>query len=90
MRTDDPIQGVSVRNTKRHIRKKWKLTAVGENGPQLPGDPMDQFPITRIDLEDHVHPRSKRTPQCDCGYPSVRCPFWDDDCIRNYCFKEHN
>lgn len=86
MRTEDPIQGVSVRNTKRHIRKKWLASAVGDDGPQLPDY---QFPVTRKNVQDHVHPRSLRIPDCPCGYPAKKCEFWTEDNERNYCFKEH-
>lgn len=85
MITDDPILGVSIRNTKRHIRKKWKATAVGEQGPQLPVSV--DYAIVK-DPEDYIHPRRSRTEKCDCGYPRVPCPIFQKGCTRNYCFLE--
>lgn len=83
MIAEDPIQGVSWRNTKRHYNKKKKATCVGPDGPRLP-----DFTWTYglpIDPEAHVHPRRNRTHKCDCGYPATRCTLLDDD-GRNYCF----
>lgn len=77
---DDPIQGVSWRNTKRHHRKK--TTVVGPDGPRLPGVWAAGLPL---DPEAHIHPRRYRTEKCPCMYPCKPCDFMDND-GRNYCF----
>lgn len=82
MKIDDPIAGVSFRNTKRHFRMKYG--PVGPEGPRVPED----YPgIVLKDQEAHLHPRSKRTVLCNCGFPLKPCNYGKDAHEGNYCHK---
>lgn len=80
MQEDDPISGVSFRNTKRHFRKKYG--SVGKEGPRLP----EPYPVFDGRKEVHIHPRSTRLELCGCGYPAKPCQLGTDE-RRNYCYK---
>lgn len=81
MKFDALIAGASFRNTKRHYRRKYG--PVGPDGPRLP-----EYPdIVLKDPEDHIHPRSKRTVLCNCGYPHSPCNYGKDAHVGNYCHK---
>lgn len=86
MKLNDPIAGVSFRNTKRHLRMKFKSTAVGEEGPIRPD--VSVYDTVKIkDAEDHIHPRSRREIKCNCGFPHKPCNYGKDAHVSNYCFK---
>lgn len=65
------LNGISVRQTNRYAN----------NFNRKKGLP----PIELKNEQMYVHPRSKRVPQCSCGWPKVDCRMGEDG--RNYCAK---